>query len=86
MWDTRPTLVGMLEDGSYDAVVVDAEPGAGSGSIRLELAIAAGPHKGEVVPVSGIIEGHSPESAILLLGLPATLTVIDSKPTVTIDD
>lgn len=41
----------MLEDGTYDAVVVDAEEGPAPHSTRVELAIAAGPHKGELVAI-----------------------------------
>lgn len=68
----------MLEDGTYDALVFDADdlPGGGVG---VELTILAGEHKGEAVSVS------SPDwrgDALDLLGIPATLTVTDGRPTV----
>lgn len=70
----------MLEDGTYDAVVVDADEA--DGAIRIELALSSGPHKGEVVAVRGAFAvGHPIE----LLGLPATLTVEDGSPSVTVE-
>ena len=42
----------VLEDGTYDAIVVDADVGPEPGSLTLELAIAAGAHKGEVIPLT----------------------------------
>jgi len=71
-------MAQVLEDGSYDALVVDATP-ADDGSCSVELTILAGPHKGEVVAVrrSGLAD-----RALDLLGIPATLTVADGVPTV----
>ena len=73
----------VLEDGSYDALVVDADDvGDGDGALRLSLAIAAGPHKGEVVDVRA--EGLGVD-AIDVLGLPVTLTVAEGRPSVRLD-
>jgi len=67
-----------LEDGSYDAIVVDATP-ADDGSCRVELTILGGAHKGEVVSVRR--DGLA-DRAFDLLGIPATLTVSDGTPQV----
>lgn len=66
----------MLPDGSYDAIVVDAEPG------RLELTILAGEHKGEVV---GLRSPDLDADPAMLLGIPATLTVTGGVPKVALE-
>lgn len=76
----------MLDDGTYDAFVVDAanatgEPGRPS-ALRLELTILAGAHKGEVVSMLAAGLGVDELDA---LGMPATLTVRDGQPTVALD-
>ena len=71
-------MAQVLEDGSYDAMVVDATP-ADDGSCSVELTILAGPHKGEVVAVR---RAGLADRALDLLGIPATLTVADGVPTV----
>ena len=65
----------MLADGTYDAVVIDAEDRAG-GRIACELTILGGEHKGDVVTV---VAGLAVDP-ITLLGLPATLVVTDGEP------
>jgi hypothetical protein len=75
----------MLADGTYDAIVVDAEPGPTAGSVRLELAIAAGPHKGEVVPVTGADARWAGRDPLDLLAVPATIVVVDGTPAVTLE-
>jgi hypothetical protein len=70
----------MLDDGTYDAIVVDATDA--DGTTRVELALSSGPHKGEVVAVRGTFDVGDP---IELLGLPATLTVAGGEPSVTVD-
>ena len=60
----------VLPDGTYDAVVIDAEDD-GEG-LRLELTIATGPHKGDVVAVKSNLSAHDP---LACLGLPARLVV-----------
>jgi DnaJ-class molecular chaperone len=69
-------MAEVLEDGSYDAIVVDAAE-ADDGSARVELTIVAGTHKGEVVTVRG--EGMG-DRALDLLGVPATITVHHGTP------
>ena len=71
----------VLEDGTYDAFIVDVTP-AGEG-LHLDLTILAGPHKGEVVSVTAVgLDVDELEA----LGMPATITVADGEPSVTIDD
>jgi hypothetical protein len=72
----------LLEDGTYDALVVDVSP-VGEGSARLDLTIVAGRHKGEVVPVRASGLAGDP---LDMLGMPAVLTVTDGQPAVTFDD
>ncbi|MFZ6004741.1 MAG: hypothetical protein ACOYXM_12520 [Actinomycetota bacterium] len=83
----------MLGDGTYDVIVVDAEPladeaepvagGAGVHSaMRLDLTILGGPHKGEVVSMRAV--GLDIDE-IDALGLPGTLTVQEGEPTVALD-
>lgn len=74
--------MSMLEDGVYDALVVDANDDV-DGALQLELAIVRGPHKGEVVAVRW--QHERPRSSIDVLGLPATLTVTDGAPRVELD-
>lgn len=75
----------MLADGTYDAIVVDAEEGAEPGSMRLELAIASGPLKGEVVSVTGTDPAYATSDPLDLLAIPATILVTDGSPTVTLE-
>jgi hypothetical protein len=72
----------VLEDGTYDAIVVDADEGAEAGSALLELAIAAGPRKGELVAVTATGLGRDP---LDLLAVPATIVVADGVPSVTLE-
>ncbi|HVN50985.1 MAG TPA: hypothetical protein VMT43_06105 [Acidimicrobiales bacterium] len=75
----------MVEDGSYDALVVDAASGVaddGTAVMHLELTILGGPHKGEIVAVSATgLRG----TEIDLLGIPATLTVAGGTPSVRLE-
>ncbi len=74
----------MLEDGTYDALVVDAaaDPAAGDDVIALDVTILSGTHKGEIVSLraSGL---HRDE--LDLLGLPGTIVVENGVPTLTIE-
>lgn len=72
----------MLEDGTYEAIVVDADDGAEAGSVTLELAVAAGAHKGELVSVTATGLGRDP---LDLLAVPATITVTDGAPVVALE-
>jgi hypothetical protein len=76
----------MLDDGTYDVFVVDAEevptaPGEPA-TLRLDLTILAGPHKGEVVTTQAAGLGIEELDA---LGMPGTLTVREGRPSVVID-
>ena len=67
----------MIDDATYDVVVVDAERDAISGTLRVELVVTTGAHKGELVHVrSTAVEGDP----VGLLGLPATLVVEGGAP------
>jgi len=70
-----------LDDGTYDAFVVDAEDAPGGGT-TLELTITAGEHKGMVTALTSAVTLGDP---IDLLGMPATLTVAMGVPSVRID-
>ena len=71
----------MLGDGTYDAIVVDVEP-TDDGAVAVDLAIAGGEHRGDVVRVID----RTPEGEPLeLLGLPATLAVADGEPSVSFE-
>lgn len=70
-----------LPDGSYDAIVVDAED-LGDGRTGLTLTVLAGPLKGQVLEVQGPASGRDPIDA---LAVPATITVVDGRPRVTLE-
>lgn len=72
--------LGVLDDGTYEAMVFDATDT--DGGVTVELTIIAGEHKGEVVSVrSDDWAGDSLD----LLGVPATITVVDGRPSVTFE-
>jgi hypothetical protein len=75
----------MLEDGSYDAIIVDADAvdGRGEDYFRVELTILSGPHRSEMVALSGPFPGRSDGD---LMGLPATLVVDGGVPRITVED
>jgi hypothetical protein len=68
----------VLEDGTYDALVFDADDHP-DGGVAVELTVLAGEHKGEVV---SIVSRDWDGDALDLLGIPATLTVADGEPRV----
>lgn len=70
-----------LPDGTYDAIVVDADTRPDGGA-RLELAVLAGEHKGRVIVVSGPAGDDDP---VDLLGVPATITVDGGTPRVRLE-
>ena len=74
----------MLEDGTYSAIVIDADDAGAEepGVVRVELAVTTGPHKGDVIAVRGRFRGMA---AVDLLAEPATVTVRDGRPGVTLD-
>lgn len=70
----------VLEDGSYDVVVVDVT--RHDDAVSVELTILAGAHKGEVVSVRAHeLAGDETD----LLGLPGTLDVEDGVPRFTVE-
>lgn len=79
----EPYDATMLEDGTYDAIVVDADDGPSGDAVVVELAVASGPDRGLVITISATGLGRT---AIDLLALPATITVVDGRPTVELDD
>ncbi|MBV8690463.1 MAG: hypothetical protein JOZ37_17070 [Actinobacteria bacterium] len=76
-----------LDDGTYDAFIIDAEEifeeKRDRGVLHLEITITSGARKGEVVRVRA--EGMDVD-AINVIGMPATLTVVDGQPSVRVDD
>jgi hypothetical protein len=69
----------VLDDGTYDAIVLEASRDESDGAVVVELTVLAGEHKGEVVSLrSANWEGD----AVELLGVPATVTVADGVPEV----
>jgi hypothetical protein len=74
----------MLSDGTYDAFIVDARDGEEiSRAMHIELAITSGARKGDVISMRAT---NMQRDAIALIGMPATLRVVDGKPHLTIDD
>ena len=72
----------MLEDGRYDALIVDATTDGDDGLLGLEVTITSGAHKGEVVFLRGRFDGRD---ELDLLATPATLVVSDGQPRLTLD-
>jgi hypothetical protein len=70
----------VLADGSYEAIVIDAEEGADL--MRLSITILSGPSKGEVVDVRA---ARLQYDAFDLLAMPCILTVTDGQPSVIFD-
>lgn len=71
-----------LDDGRYDVVVVDIEEVSENDAARLEMTITSGELKGEVVQLRVANLDRDPLS---LLGLPATLTVADGRPSMSFE-
>ena len=72
-----------LPDGTYDVIVVDADELAGQpGTLRVEVALIAGEHKGEVVALAatGLVR-----DALDLLAAPGVVTVVDGVPSLALD-
>jgi hypothetical protein len=68
----------VLDDGTYDALVVDATA-RDEGGLSIDLTIVAGPAKGEVVTIMARALPGDPDP-LDLLGIPATLTVAGGAP------
>ena len=71
-----------LPDGSYEALVVDISPLAEGPGARLELALLAAPHKGEVVLVRS--PGLDPDD-LTVLGTGARVTIVAGVPGVRLE-
>lgn len=71
-----------LPDGTYDAIVVDAEDGD-DGTVGIQLTVLAGPAKGEVIEVRGA--ARPGRETVDLLGIPATITVTGGRPRVVLE-
>jgi hypothetical protein len=71
----------VLPDGTYDVLIVDAHADE-AGVVSVELTLTSGEHKGDVVRLRGRFPGRD---ELDLLAAPATLTVSEGQPTVTID-
>lgn len=69
-----------LTDGSYDAFILDAVDV--DGGIHVDVTVVAGEHKGEVVAFVG---PTTLGDSLDLMGMPATLTVIDGLPSLVVD-
>lgn len=82
MYNVVVTSSAPLPDGSYDAIVLDATTDADSPGVHLELTVLDGEHKGAVVEVA---TDDIDDDPITLLGIPATLTVTDGHPAVTLE-
>lgn len=68
----------VLDDGTYDAIVFDADTDD-AGTVTVELSILAGERKGEVVSLQTVDWAGDP---VDLLGIPATITVAGGTPSV----
>ena len=72
----------MLEDGRYEALIVDAQADGDDGLLGIEVTITSGTHKGEVVFLRGRVAGRD---EIDLLAAPVTLVVSEGQPQLLLD-
>jgi len=76
--------VETIPDGDYDVLVVDFDaPQDDTQSARLDLVIVAGTRKGETVSVRA---SRLKRDATEVLGLPATLSVVNGVPHLDLED
>jgi hypothetical protein len=76
----------VLADGTYDAIVVDAE--RVEDGVRLELTITTGPNKGEVVAVRAThltLPAQLTMDPVNALGIPARIVVTNNIPRVELE-
>lgn len=81
-----PHQPAALPDGTHDAFLMDVHNSTddfGRPMQRLDLTVVAGEFKGVVVTV---LTGEPLGDEIELIGMPATITVTDGEPSVTVDD
>jgi len=69
-----------LADGTYDAIVIDAE--RVEDGVRLELTITSGPQRGDVVAVRAT---HLTMDPVNVLGIPARIVVANNTPRVELE-
>ena len=78
--------MAILPDGTYDAIVIEAEEADGT-DFRLELTITLGPHIGRVIALRGrhVDTSRRPVTTdpdpLRFLGVPGTLIVREGIPT-----
>jgi hypothetical protein len=74
-----------LPDGTYDAFVINADdlPTDGGATTALELTITSGEHRSETLALTAPVRIGEP---VDLIGMPATLTIAEGRPSVRIDD
>jgi hypothetical protein len=70
-----------LDDGTYDAIVIDAREDD-ENVLHIDLALTSGAQKGDVITVAG---PAGTRDATTLLGLPATLRVVEGEPRLTLE-
>lgn len=70
-----------LADGRYDVFILDAEI-LDARTMRVEFAFVSGEEKGDVLAVRG---PHLARVATSLIGLPATLLVVDGAPRIELE-
>ena len=65
-----------LDDGEYDVIIVDTE-NIDARTLRIDVALTSGALKGDVVSIRAV---DLARDAIDILGIPATLLVVDGVP------
>jgi len=63
--------MAMLEDGTYDAFIIEAE--VRDDGVALECTITVGAHKGDVIRI--VTSSFATHDTVSLLGMPVTLHV-----------
>lgn len=72
----------LLGDGTYDALVVDADGDGEPDAVLLCLTIISGDRKGEIVEV---VAAHLDHDPLDLLAMPCILVVQEGRPSVIFD-
>jgi hypothetical protein len=73
---------GALDDGTYEAIVVDAEGDSDPEVMVLSIAIISGPAKGQMVDVRAVKLQYDVHD---LLAMPCVLVVAGGEPKVVFD-
>lgn len=77
-----PVTDALLADGSYEAIVVDAEGDSDPEVMVLSIAVISGEAKGQLVEVRAVKLQYD---VLDLLAMPCVLTVTDGEPKVVFD-